>query len=101
MRVGGTYISPVPLGPQASSVEAPAGPAQAAGFAQLLEQALEQVNQLQQAADAEAQKVATGESEDVHRALVAMQEAELALELTAQVLQRALEAYKEIARLPV
>ncbi|MBC7286523.1 MAG: flagellar hook-basal body complex protein FliE [Armatimonadetes bacterium] len=70
-----------------------------AGFGKVLAEALRHVNELQGRADREAEKVATGQSRDIHAAIVSMQEAELALELTVQVIQRAIEAYREISRM--
>jgi len=69
------------------------------GFADLLGEALRAVNSQQHQADLAAQRVATGDAEDLHEAIIAMEKAELTLRLTAQVTQRAIEAYKEIAHM--
>ena len=71
------------------------------GFGKALAEAVRRVNEMQVKADEEAEKVATGQSEDIHGALVAMQQAQLSLELTVQVVQRAIEAYREISRMQI
>lgn len=68
-------------------------------FTELLAKALRTVNSVQQEADLAAARVATGEAEDLHEAVIAMEKADLALRLTAQVTQRAIEAYKEVSRM--
>ena len=71
------------------------------GFAELLRAALERVNTVQQGADLAMERVATGDAEDLHEAIIAVEQADLALRLTAQVTQRAVEAYKEVSRMQV
>jgi len=70
-------------------------------FGGLLAEALGKVNELQVAADQQAELVATGHAEHLHTAVMAMEKASLALQLTAQVTRRALEAYQEISRMQV
>ncbi len=70
-------------------------------FTELLAKALRAVNALQQEADVATERVATGDAEDLHEAVIALEKADLALRLTAQVTQRAIEAYKEISRMQV
>lgn len=76
-------------------------PAGDGGFAQMLEQALGPVNRALQSADREAQRVAIGEAESLHGALLAMAEADTALQITMRVTQKAIAAYQEIMRMPV
>ncbi len=86
------------------TLELPAAPAARpedadGGFAAQLRHALEQVNETQQAADAALQDVATGDADDLHQAIIALETADLTLRLTTQVTQRAVEAYREISRM--
>jgi flagellar hook-basal body complex protein FliE len=69
------------------------------GFAEVLREALARVNETQQAADIAARRVATGEADDLHEAIIALEKADLTLRLTAQVTQRAVEAYREVSRM--
>ena len=50
---------------------------------------------------AAVQRVATGEADDLHEAIIALEKAALTLRLTSQVTQRAVEAYKEISRVQI
>ena len=72
-----------------------------ASFADALQSAMDQVQALQDTANQEAVKVATGQSQDLHTAMIATEKATLALDLTVQVRNKVLEAYQEIMRLPV
>ena len=63
--------------------------------------ALGQVNNLQQQADDMAVKLATGDVEDVHKAMIAMNKARLAFDFTLQVRNKVVEAYQEIMRMQV
>ncbi|MEA3401039.1 MAG: flagellar hook-basal body complex protein FliE [Armatimonadota bacterium] len=87
---------PRPLAQPARPVETDAV---GGGFATLLREALHRVNESQQAADLAVERVATGRAEDLHEAVIALEKADLTLRLTAQVTQRAVEAYKEISRM--
>ncbi|MBD3292908.1 MAG: flagellar hook-basal body complex protein FliE [Armatimonadia bacterium] len=71
------------------------------GFADILREALDRVNETQQQADVALQDVATGRADDLHEAIIALEKADLTLRLTAQVTQRAVEAYKEISRMQI
>ena len=70
-------------------------------FGEALANALGQVNGLQTEADTQAQLVATGEAQDLHTAAIAMERAELALQATVQITQKAIDAYREVSRMQV
>jgi flagellar hook-basal body complex protein FliE len=71
------------------------------GFAALLEQALAEVNALQRRAEAAAADLATGRAQDTTAAVVALEQASIALQFTLAVRNRLLEAYQELMRLTV
>jgi flagellar hook-basal body complex protein FliE len=52
-------------------------------------------------ADQFATRLAVGEDVDIHSAIVAMEQASIAVEMTLQVRNRALEAYREIISMQV
>lgn len=88
----------------AGSHPAPGGVSQTApGFADLLQNALQQVNDLQQKADYAARAVAAGDpaGPNLAQAVQVTEEAALAVSLTVAVRNRALEAYQEIMRMQV
>jgi flagellar hook-basal body complex protein FliE len=69
------------------------------GFGKLLLDALTRVNDLQLEADNAIQDVVLGKEEDLHRAIIALEKANLALGLTVQVRNKVIEAYQEIMRM--
>lgn len=72
-----------------------------AGFAGALREAVEKVSQLQQDSGQEIQRLITGESEDLHKSLLAVQRSELAFELLMEVRNKVVQAYQEIMRIQV
>lgn len=96
-------INPIRTGAEAAA-QAQAG-GQAAGdsgvaFKDLLADAVAQVNSLQQAADVKATQLAAG-SGAVDEVMIAVQKADLALQLTMQIRNKLVDAYQEIARMQV
>ena len=74
---------------------------EAVSFKSLLADALTQVNQLQQNADVATVKVAAGENIALDEVMLAVQKAELALQMTTQVRNKLVEAYQEVARMQI
>lgn len=72
-----------------------------ASFTQAIKKAVGQVNSLQNEADKAAVNLASGDVEDVHRAMIAMQKAKLALDFTIQVRNKVIDAYQEIMKMQV
>lgn len=70
-------------------------------FKDLLNNALDKVNRIQHQADTTISKFSTGEIEDIHQVMIAVEEANLALQLTIQVRNKILESYREIMRMQV
>lgn len=69
------------------------------GFGDHLAAALREVNDLQGEADHRVQEVQTGRSTDVVGAVVALEKADMSLQLLLQVRNKALSAYEEIMRM--
>lgn len=70
-------------------------------FSTILRSALEEVNQLQEGSDQQVSKIMSGEVEDVHTAMIAMQKADLSFQLLMQVRNKLVEAYREVMRMQV
>jgi len=70
-------------------------------FKEMLGGALSDVNNLQLKADGMSQKFAVGKIDNVHELMITLTEAKLALDLTIQIRNRAIEAYQEIMRMQV
>ncbi len=71
------------------------------GFADALTDVAKQVSALESQANDMAMKIASGDVAELHNAMIAMQRASTALELTVQVRNRVLEAYQEIMRMQI
>ncbi|ADU51090.1 flagellar hook-basal body complex subunit FliE [Thermaerobacter marianensis DSM 12885] len=82
---------------------APAGSSGGEGpsFLQELARALQQLEGTAGQADAMAQRLLTGDVQDLSQVMVATEKARLAIELAVQLRNKALEAYQEIMRMPV
>jgi len=76
-------------------------PEKAKGFADYLTDALKETNQLQLDSDKWNAALAAGKVEDVSQVVIASQKAEIALQLTMQLRNRAVSAYQEIMRMQV
>ncbi|HHX41794.1 MAG TPA: flagellar hook-basal body complex protein FliE [Armatimonadetes bacterium] len=68
-------------------------------FSEMMKDSLHEVNRLQLNLDDLSERVSTGRVEDLHTAMIAVQKASLALELTLQVRNKAIESYQEIMRM--
>jgi len=81
--------------------QAPTGPAGAGSrFTQALHRMLEGTEQASGDANTKVAAMVDGTG-DVHEAMIALQRAELSLELTVQVRNKLMSAYQEIMRMPV
>jgi flagellar hook-basal body complex protein FliE len=65
-------------------------------FAETLKAYLNDVGELEKAAELQIQGLANGEITDVHQVMLAVEEANIALDLLIQIRNRLLEAYKEL-----
>lgn len=70
-------------------------------FGQVMGRELSRVNEQLVEADRQAQGVATGQAKDLHEAMLAMAQADLALQVTMRVTQKAIAAYQEISRMQI
>ncbi|MDR2489646.1 MAG: flagellar hook-basal body complex protein FliE [Desulfovibrio sp.] len=73
--------------------------ASANNFADVLAHSLEKVNSLQAERSVMTDAFASGQSQNVHELMITMQKAGLAMNMTAAVRNKIMEAYKELTRL--
>jgi flagellar hook-basal body complex protein FliE len=66
------------------------------GFGSMLSDAIGSLENTQNAAAAQSQALATGQTQDISSVVTAVQEAQLSMELATQVRSKAVEAYTEI-----
>ncbi len=83
-----------------TTADAGAG-AGAPGFAQWLERSLAETNTKLIAADQQVQRLALGETDNLHHVMISLEEAKLSFQLMVQVRNKLLEAYQDILRMQV
>jgi len=88
-------VSPT-LGGSITASDAPSG-----SFSNLLENAVSEVNGKMQAADAAKTNLLTGETSNVHQAMIAVQEANVAFSLMVEVRNKLVDSYQELMRMQV
>lgn len=67
-------------------------------FSKILKESLEEVNDTQVKGDRAMADIATGQVKDLHQAAIAINKAETSMKMMLEVRNKALNAYKEIAR---
>ena len=70
-------------------------------FGEMLKDALKKTNELQLESDKLNMALAAGRVEDISQVVVAAQKADIAVQLTLQLRNRAVSAYQEIMRMQV
>lgn len=70
-------------------------------FSDQLKELLYSVNQKQSVASDKVGEVVTGESEDLHNAMIALEEASVSFQLMLEIRNKMLEAYQEINRMNI
>lgn len=70
-------------------------------FGEILSQAMNQVNNLQNQATDTSNSFAAGQIEDIHQVMIASEKADVALQFTIQIRNKLLDAYHEIMRMQV
>ena len=88
----------VPATAAAAAAAPVAGPG---GFGAQVAQGLEQLNQQLLASQVDLQRLAAGETANLHEVMVHLEESRIALQLTLQVRNRALEAYQDVMRMQI
>ena len=70
-------------------------------FGGILRGFLRDVNNSQLNADNSVKKLATGEIADVHEVMLAVEEANITLDLLVEIRNKLLEAYQQLTRIPL
>lgn len=73
----------------------------ASGFADLLGQAITQLQQVTDTANAKVNALASGEDVELHDVMIALEAESLAMSLATQVRNKAVEAYQEVFRMQI
>jgi len=81
--------------PQAADVN------QTSSFSTIIDRAVQEVDGKMKAAAADQNKVLTGETNNLHQAMISMQEASVAFSLMVEVRNKLVESYQELMRMQV
>ena len=71
------------------------------GFAQVLNDAVNDVNNMQVEADKTMESFVLGETDELHQVMIASEEAKLSLQYMVQLRNKVVEAYQEISRMQI
>ena len=71
------------------------------GFVDSLKSAIGNVNDVQMEATRAVDALMTGETQDIHRTMVALQQADVSFQLMMQVRNKLVTAYEEIQRMQI
>ncbi len=82
----------------AAAPAAPATTADGKTFQDVLTDFVKQVDQSQQDVDVAIQSVVRGDTDNLHRVMLAQSQAQLSLKLAVEVRNKLVEAYKEVNR---
>ncbi|MGI6160417.1 MAG: flagellar hook-basal body complex protein FliE [Christensenellales bacterium] len=94
-------VSSINPAAQAVSIAAKSYASTSGNFADMLSRALEPAENAENAGVQAGLSVLSGEDTEIHNAMIAMQKAELTLNLTIQVRNKVVEAYNEVMRMQV
>ena len=76
-------------------------PAKESGFAAMLEQSLGKTNALQETAGKAVEQAILNQDTDLHRVMIAQEEASITFELMMEVRNKLIEAYQQIMQMQV
>lgn len=88
-----------PAGQLAGSLQGAGAAAQS--FSDMFSGAIAQLDALQKTSDANVEKLASGQSIDLHEVMIGLEQASLGFQLAVQVRNRLIEAYQEVSRMQV
>jgi len=84
-------------GASGSGVGRPTNASGESDFMSTLNNAMEQVGQLQSDADGKVAQLLTGNGQDVHSAMIAVEKASLAFAMMVQVRNKIVQAYQQVS----
>jgi flagellar hook-basal body complex protein FliE len=70
-------------------------------FGDFLKESVGQVNEMQQEANVAMQKLASGESKDLHETLLTVEKAEIAFKTMGQIRNKVIDTYREMMRMQI
>jgi len=79
----------------------PAGVVPSGGFMDQLRHAITKANDIQLQANQATEALMTGQTQNIHQTMVALQEADVSFQLMMQIRNKLLTAYEEIQRMQI
>jgi flagellar hook-basal body complex protein FliE len=70
-------------------------------FSDMVQDAINSVDQAQKTADQNVESIVTGQSDNIHEAMISMEKAQLSFQLMMEVRNKAVETYKELSRMQI
>jgi flagellar hook-basal body complex protein FliE len=67
----------------------------------VLKDAIASINDIQQGANQAVEALATGQSQNIHQAMIALQQADISFQLMMQIRNKLITAYEEIQRMQI
>ena len=101
MQIEALQLTPVQMSAESHLNENAAADESTKSFGAYLTDALKNTNALQIRADKMNAALAAGQIEDVSQVVIASEKADIALQLTLQLRNKAIDAYQEIMRMQV
>jgi flagellar hook-basal body complex protein FliE len=87
--------------PEITRPRAPVTTDEGTSFGDMLKNAISTVNEVQKQSDNEIQKLMTGQAEDLHTTMIAVEKADLSFQLMMQVRNKIVQAYQQIMSMQV
>ena len=86
---------------QSSQSQSTSSSSDGASFADTLNKAVTEVNDLQKTADKAMQNLAAGKTDNIPEVMIAAEKADIALKLMVQVRNKMIDAYQEVMKMQV
>lgn len=84
-----------------SKLKANLGETEGPDFREVLSEVIQDVDSAQKLSDGQIEKVLSGEIQDVHSVMIAMQKADLSFQMMLQVRNKLIDAYQEVMRMQI
>ncbi|MFZ0132727.1 MAG: flagellar hook-basal body complex protein FliE [Desulfobacterales bacterium] len=84
-----------------TAVQPPGAGSSAPSFAEAMREMLDDTNRLQERAESQIQALAVGRNGDLHKTMIAMEEADVSFQMLMQVRNKIVAAYQEIMRMQI
>ena len=99
-QINAITMPAVSLGGKAAAPHAAVG-APSSGFMNTLQQAIGKANDIQLEAGQATEALMTGQTQNIHQTMVALQEADVSFQLMMQIRNKLVSAYEEIQRMQI